>query len=363
MRTRHIAIVTAAIAAVTASVGTSTALFISNAANPESRLDAGSLTPVSAVSSTMAGSACAAGSITISWTPGGGLADRSLVERRVDGGAWQEAATTTASSWTDPGSYPDGTALAYRVRASLSGTGRWDTAPVQAPGLRCGFAVTGLAASNPCSQVDLTWTAPAGATGHEVEVSTDGGTTWRRAAGDHASASFVDATERTVGANLTYRVRPRAADGTLGPWSSATLANWQDFRVLSVQFVGGNGGGVGQVRSTDSAIFTLSKPAATTTPANSSAASMTATTDGVSFPNVGTISGAALFSTAGTTAGTYVWDTTTQLTWKPSANNSGVTQARQLAATDTWAVSPGVTCAAVAGAPLRAGTPSLSGTF
>jgi hypothetical protein len=115
--------------------------------------------------------------IDLAWTDNATNATSCEVDRTTDGQTWTTVATLDpgATSYNDTG-LTDGTMYAYRVRAinSVGGSGYavngTSTLPT-APGNLDGTAVSG-------TEIDLSWTAAAYATGYTISMQEEGSDTW-----------------------------------------------------------------------------------------------------------------------------------------------------------------------------------------
>ncbi len=173
--------------------------------------------------------------IQLSWSrPHGREVTRYEVQYSQDGGnSWgflaEVAATSEATyTYTDWG-LPVNTTRHYRVRGvAISGgvelTGAWSA--VRGATTAHGIRAPGLTASAAGQDaIDLSWTVMAGATGYQLQASSDGGATWT------ALATINDPSVRTYthrglqpGATFHYRVRATDSGGGDNPWSNIATA-------------------------------------------------------------------------------------------------------------------------------------------
>ncbi|NBD23758.1 S-layer homology domain-containing protein [Paenibacillus glycinis] len=130
------------------------------------------------------------------------------VEQSTDGGtSWTTATTTVALSASSTGATVTGlmNGTSYKLRLSVTGgvnnglSNEASVTPV-AP-------ITDLAATANDSQVQLTFTAAAGASSVIAEQSTDGGTSWTTATTDALTASSTSATVTGLTNGTTYKFR------------------------------------------------------------------------------------------------------------------------------------------------------------
>ena len=147
-------------------------------------------------------------STTLSWTNGTTTATKprtaTIIERQTDGGAWTQVASVSASAtgYTDNGTEQNHS-YAWRVAAQNSvGLSTYSTTSTVYTTPAPPASVTLDKTSATTVQVDVTGAAPY-ATGYDIEVTTDGGSTWSTVA-TNTSLPYSD----TVGAGtVQYRVR------------------------------------------------------------------------------------------------------------------------------------------------------------
>ena len=166
--------------------------------------------------------------VALSWTAptdnGGSAITGYTVQQSVDEGAsWSTVATGVTVTTLDVTGLTNATGYVFRVVAAneVAGDGDWSArtatiTPYTLPG-----APTGLETIPGDSQVELSWTAPAGnggsaITGYTVEYSTDGETWSTFATGVAASTLKVDVTGLTNGTGYVFRVSATNAAGTGG---------------------------------------------------------------------------------------------------------------------------------------------------
>lgn len=173
--------------------------------------------------------ATAAGStqINLSWTAPSGGATSYKIERSPTGsGSWTEIATgVTGTTYSSTG-LTASTTYYYRVR-STNATG--DSAyssnanATTTSGGTVPNQVTGLSATPASSsQINLTWSAPSGATSYKVERSLAGAGSWTQIASGHTSTSY-SATGLSASTAYDFRVRATNATGD-GDYSSIASA-------------------------------------------------------------------------------------------------------------------------------------------
>jgi hypothetical protein len=200
--------------------------------------------------------------VDVTWTAAPN-ADRYLVERQIDGGAWVELATSHATT-----TYSDATGftnafVTWRITPRRSGSTSWQGTPATVS-RSCGFGnVTDFVVTNPCNSTLLTWTAPPGATEFDIRRQVNGGGWSAELVANQAATTWTDTTAHPIGALVEYQVRP-GSGGVDGDWSTASgVSNWDVFRVTSVTF--GNTGLEGTYEPGDTVTMVFSKPVATTT--------------------------------------------------------------------------------------------------
>ena len=173
--------------------------------------------------------------IQLSWSRlHGGAVVHYEVQYSEDGGnSWsflaQVAATDEATyTYTDSG-LPVNTTRHYRVRGvarsgDVESPGTWSAvrSATTAHGIRAPELTASAAGQD---AIDLSWTVMAGATGYQVQMSSDGGATW-------TALATVGAADRTYthqglqpGATFHYRVRATDSGGGENPWSNTATAS------------------------------------------------------------------------------------------------------------------------------------------
>lgn len=351
-----------------AGIGVSGASWAGQSANPGTGVTAGTVGTPGSVGASSTAVSC--NPITISWTSPGGGVDDFRVEKSVDGGAW----TTVSASTGDVTSINDATGytnqdVQYRVVAKLAGTS-WESAAITTSTLHCG--VKDLAVTNPCSSDALTWTAANAATTYDIEYSTTGaGGPWTTLVTDYAGGTtYTDATQHTVTANVTYRVRPGIGAGSNGSYSNTpTLTNWQNFRVTSV--TANNVTTLGTIAAGDNLVVNFSKPVATgTVTTGTTVRARRGGTKGLDIAGaatpgqIGTVTMTTnQFGASVTMTGTQVWsggDTTWTWTWTTTSTTHTVALS---SAGNAWSAGTVARCAADNSALKATPAPALAGRW
>lgn len=163
-------------------------------------------------------------SVTVSWAqshPSNGQPSSNTVRRRINGGAWANAATispTTSASIPAAANQK----LEYAVRANNSqGSSAWSN--TSAPVYTSPAAPTGVSATKDAAlDITIGWTPRVGFSEHQhqVEVTIDGGATWTFIATVPAGTSTYKDVDPDPGQPRTYRVRARntAAGNLASAW-------------------------------------------------------------------------------------------------------------------------------------------------
>ncbi len=166
----------------------------------------------------------------------------------TSGGPYTTVASPTGTSYTDTG-LTNGTTYYYVVAAvDLAGTGPNSSQASARPTSPVPAAPTGLAATPYNSEVDLIWTASAGATSYNVLRSTTSGGPYTAVATAIATASYID-TGLTNGTGYYYVVSATNSAGTSGnsaqvsatPVATPIVDSWLDDDIGAV----GQGGSSG----------------------------------------------------------------------------------------------------------------------
>ncbi|MEA2695590.1 MAG: hypothetical protein QOJ16_4977 [Acidobacteriota bacterium] len=174
-------------------------------------------------------------SATLSWTGAGATYDLFKNEVGCNAAFAKIASGVSATSVVD-GAVANGTTYYYQVTAYPSGNAACSSPPstclAVTPTLGPPTALTATAAST--SLVNVTWTAPAGATGYELQRSSDGGAFQTIAT--QAGTSYPDG-GRVAGKTYVYRVRATNASWT-SAWSVPDIATTFFFTDDPVSFRG-----------------------------------------------------------------------------------------------------------------------------
>ena len=162
--------------------------------------------------------------IVVSWTAVSG-ATGYTVQRAEDAAFMTNVAMVpwaSGTTVTDPG-VASATTYYYRVAATnAAGTSAWSLGVQAATSLDAPGTFTAVASVKYPLTVTLSWTAPAGATGYQVERSTNGFFT-RTVIAPIAGTTAVDVAPAPSTA-YSYRVRATAANGAvLSAWKTATV--------------------------------------------------------------------------------------------------------------------------------------------
>jgi fibronectin type 3 domain-containing protein len=160
--------------------------------------------------------------IMLSWTTSAGAASYNLKRSTTNGSGYQTVSSPTATSFTDK-PLTNGTTYYYVVTAvnpsgESGASAQASATPAAAP--QPPAAPTGLTATAGNAQINLTWTASAGATGYHVKRSTTSGSGYTQIAAP-ALTSFLDKTV-TNGTAYFYVVSALNAAGESGNSAQAT---------------------------------------------------------------------------------------------------------------------------------------------
>jgi titin len=162
---------------------------------------------------------------TLAWAlptnNGGASISGYNIDRSSDGGVtWTSVATNVATLTFSDSSLTNGTTYLYRVSAvNAAGIGSSSAGVAVVPAAKAG-APTGLTATSGSGSVILSWVSPANTggaaiTGYFIEISEDGGSTWRTAiANTNTSAAFASVGDLADGQLYTFRVSAINAAGT-----------------------------------------------------------------------------------------------------------------------------------------------------
>ncbi|HEX8322704.1 MAG TPA: fibronectin type III domain-containing protein [Tepidisphaeraceae bacterium] len=173
---------------------------------------------------TVTGTATATTVISLTWTASA-TATGYRVERSANAGAtWTTIASPTGISFSDSG-VQAARNYSYRVTAlNSAGTGS-SSVPIIVSTLLA--APTGLAAATAsATAVNLSWTAPSGATGYKIERSTDANT-WAVVTQPTAlagTATFFSNTGLAAGTNYYYRITATGTGTIVSPTSQTVRA-------------------------------------------------------------------------------------------------------------------------------------------
>ena len=159
--------------------------------------------------------------IDVSWSASVGAISYRIEQSANGGATWSIAGTGTGLTFSDTG-LAAATTYGYRVIAvgtggdslvSATATATTSAGPPSPP-----TGVTATAVSS--SEIDLSWAASVGATGYQVERSSDGGANWS-IAGTTTSTVLKDV-GLNAEATYAYRVIATSAAGNSNPSSTAT---------------------------------------------------------------------------------------------------------------------------------------------
>ncbi|HSZ54456.1 MAG TPA: fibronectin type III domain-containing protein, partial [Tepidisphaeraceae bacterium] len=182
-----------------------------------------------------------ASGVNVQWTPMTGATGYNIMSS-VNGGAFTKlnSSPVTATSFVDT-TAPTGAAITYEVFAVNSGG--VSSLPADAS-INLSSAVTPPSApafvqadGSSGTQVSLAWTAPAGATGYNLQREAPGQSSFTTIASDLTSASFSDLNV-TAGATYTYQVQALNSAGAsaFGAPVSVTVAQGVPPAPTNVQF-------------------------------------------------------------------------------------------------------------------------------
>lgn len=166
-------------------------------------------------------------SVTVSWSqshPSNGGATTNTVRRRINGGAWANAATISPANSTILSAAAN-QKIEYAVNASNgAGTSAWsNTSPAVYTSPAAPTAVS--ATKDAALDITIGWTPNVAFVEHQhqVEVSTDGGTTWSLLATVAAGTSTFKHVDPDPAFVHVYRVRARntAAGNLTSAWSQS----------------------------------------------------------------------------------------------------------------------------------------------
>jgi hypothetical protein len=163
--------------------------------------------------------------VVLSWAApagtGGSPVTGYSVQRRLQGGAWETAASPAATTATVTG-LANGSAYEFHVAAvNAAGTGTYSTTVAATP-LTTPGAVTSLTAVASDRSVSLSWAAPAGdggspVTDYLVRVSSDGGAAWSLVDDGAGTAAGTTVTGLANGTAYRFTVDAVNAAGTGTP--------------------------------------------------------------------------------------------------------------------------------------------------
>jgi fibronectin type 3 domain-containing protein/regulation of enolase protein 1 (concanavalin A-like superfamily) len=181
--------------------------------------------PAPGVPANVAAQGVSPGQVDVSWDAASNAAGYR-VERKGPGDAdFVEIASPTGTSYSDTGRAAN-TTYEYRVRAvnasgvfsAYSAVATGTTTQVPAPAAPAGLSATATSHT----QVDLSWTAPAGATSYRIERRVAGGSAFEEIATGVTATTYQDA-GRVPETTYEYQVRAENAGG-LSPYSAIASA-------------------------------------------------------------------------------------------------------------------------------------------
>ena len=159
--------------------------------------------------------------VNLSWTASAGATDYSVKRSLTEGGSYTMIVTgIIGTSYSDPG-LTNGTTYYYAVSASSNGDEGPDSPRVSATP-RPVAAPAGLTARGINEQVNLSWTAPEGATGYSIKRSLSGGEPYATIATGVTETTYADM-GLTNGVTYYYVVSASNSDGE-GPNSTQVSA-------------------------------------------------------------------------------------------------------------------------------------------
>jgi hypothetical protein len=355
-----------AVAFVVVTAGVARAAFTASTVVSQAPITTLSLVAPASVTATTSDT-CA--NVAVTWSAVSG-ATAYRIERSTVAGAWTAATTTgSVTTWTDTTGL-SGTTVTYRVWARHASSGWESASAATSSALVCGIQnVTDLAVTNPCSSTVLTWSAPTGVTSYDIQRRVNGGA-WTPLATDQATTGYTDATVHALDATVEYQVRPGTGTTANGNWtSSATIAAWKPFYVISVAIANSAAGTLGTLNAGDTVTVAFSKPVTTGTIASSIVTDSAGGNRGLYLgtTNSGTsVIGRLLpnttnFGANAAYAGTVAW-TNANTTWTWTSSVAGTTMSGSLGA-DTWTAGTGVKCAADGSSLVAAPAPNASGRW
>ena len=161
-----------------------------------------------------------AGQVELSWAAARGATSYAVLRAAVEGGPWAQQALVTAPRAADAAAGPGLTSW-YRVRALNAAGASPDSAAASATLPALPGAPQGLSATGGKRQVQLAWTAVAGAAGYTVVRGDAAHGPWSPI-GSAEAPGYLDLTAQ-AGATYSYRVLARLAAGP-GPASAEVVA-------------------------------------------------------------------------------------------------------------------------------------------
>jgi hypothetical protein len=385
-RTR-IAIVALVIATAAGGVRVTMAAFTDqtgNVGNGATSLTLGTTTSVTAAAAvtSAADSLCKANNIDISWNAVTN-ADSYRVQVQANGGSWSDvnAETGNVLSIADPNTYQGNETLVYRVYARLNSPDWEGSIPQLSTAIQCG--VIDLTSSQLCNNnVTLNWTGGAGSNRWDIQVSTNGGSSYASLATNQSLSgpnyTYSAATNYTDGQDVRWQVRPGyGTSADYGSWSNGTTqledsgqSNWQNFRMISAT-IGGDADKA--LEAGETITMTFSKPVDPTsitinsirTNASSTYIQLASTANNTY--EIGRIVTNNVWTTTANYAGSYGWtDANRTLTWTKGAGSTANFQSAAATAS-SWTRSTDTVCAADGASTLAtsatSGVPPIAGRF